>query len=485
MKKKILSIIIILFALISVPFTLIAVAFAVPSQYDQSFYGGMKIKYDRLYGIRGKKAVMIGGSSTALGLRSDLLEKELGYSVVNYGLYANLGTKYMLDTAEDAIHEGDIVIIAPEQNNQSLSNYFNGEAVWYSADGNFDVLSKIPFDNIENLVSGFLPFVSGKFKAFSSGVKPQPDGVYNVHSFNSFGDICYDKREYNEMSEGYDVSTPISFSHDVIDDDFIDYINTYAKKLQDRGATVFFSFCPMNGSALESGTTKEKITDYYNYLREKLDFDVLGNPESRIMESGWFYDSNFHLNASGAIYYTRRLALDIKAATEDFTPVTIEIPNMPLIPNNPDGESGVSAEFAKAAELFNLTLHSAYNGKRVWRIDGLTTNGAALSEIEIPDMIAGIPVTEIGANVFAGNTNIKKITFGVNVNTVETGAFRGCYSLEGIYITSYDPDSYHPAKDVLDGADNCSFYLPEEVYASKYLPNYFWGAMDRERLKSY
>ena len=32
--------------------------------------------------------------------------------VVNFGLYANLGTKYMLDIAKDFIGKDDIVIIA-------------------------------------------------------------------------------------------------------------------------------------------------------------------------------------------------------------------------------------------------------------------------------------------------------------------------------------------------------------------------------------
>lgn len=484
MKKKVLTIAIILFALIIVPLTLVIFAFAVPPQYDLSFYGGMKIKHDRLYGTTGKKAVIIGGSSAAFGIRSDILGEELGFPVVNYGLYANLGTKYMLDTAEKAINNGDIVIIAPEQNSQSLSCYFNGEAVWYSVDGNFGILNEIPLENAEDLFKGFLPFVSGKFKAVTSGEKPEPDGIYNVHSFNSYGDICYDKREYNEMANGYDVSTPISFSRDVIDTKFIDYMNAYARRLQSRGATVYFSFCPMNSSALEEGTISEKIIDYYNYLSERLDFDILGNPNSHIMESGWFYDSNFHLNASGAVLYTRRLALDIKAAIGDYTPINTEVPNMPKIPDNAEG-GGISEEFSKVADIFDLTLHTSFNGKRVWRIDGLTDNGVALTEITVPDMIAGIPVTEIAAKAFSGNTVIKKITFGVNINSVETGAFYGCSSLEGVYITSYDPNSYHPARDVFDGADKCSFYLPEQVYASKYLPDYFWGALDRNILKSY
>ncbi len=485
MKKNVISVILIFVALIAVPLTLIIFAFALPPQYDLSFYGGMKIKYERLYGLSGKKAVIIGGSNAAFGIRSDLLEEELGYPAVNYGLYANLGTKYMLDTAEGAIGSGDIVIISPEQNSQSLSCYFNGEAAWYSADGNFGVLGRVPFASAGDLFKGFLPFVSGKYNAFISGVKPAPDGVYNVSSFNSLGDICYDKREYNEMPQGFDAATPISFSRNVISQEFIDYMNAFARRARAKGATVYYAFCPMNGSALEEGTDSRKIADYYDFLREKLDFDILGSPENRVMDSGWFYDSNFHLNASGAIAYTRRLALDIKAATGDYTAVKIPVPEMPVVPDGGGESGGTSEEFDKAAKVFDLSLITSVSGARVWRIDGLTAEGKALAEITLPDKVLGIPVCEIAAGAFADDTAVEKITFGMNINTVGAGAFAGCTNLKGIYITNPDPNAYHPARDVLQGADGCSFYLPADVYASKFLPDYFWGALDKDRLKSY
>ena len=35
------------------------------------------------------------------------------YAVCNFGLYGTMGVKVMLDLAEDAIGEGDIVVFAP------------------------------------------------------------------------------------------------------------------------------------------------------------------------------------------------------------------------------------------------------------------------------------------------------------------------------------------------------------------------------------
>ena len=489
MKKKVILIVCLILAILTIPVTLIAFAFGLPAQYDQSFYGGMKIKYDRLTGVKGRKIVIIGGSSVAFGIRSDLMEEELGIPVVNFGLYANLGTKYMLDVAKDSINDGDIVIIAPEQNSQALSNYFNGEAVWYSADGNFKVLNKIGFENYGDLAKSFLTFVSGKFGYNQAGKKPRPDGIYNVDSFNEYGDISYE-RQYNVMPAGYDVTTAISFNKQTISNDFIDYLNSYAEDLQDEGAKVYYSFCPMNADALEAETTAESIVEYYDYLKADLKFDILGSPLSRILDNEWFYDSNFHLNTSGARYYTRQVILDLKAVLNDFTAVKFPVPEKPELPQDdsqsPEGQ--IYEELKGAIEKFELSVFTQRNGQRAWRINGLTNAGRALTEFKIPDYIAGIPVTEIAERAFADDTAVVKIVFGKNINLVGENAFSGCTSLTGVYITSLDPNSFHPALNIFDGADNCAFYIPAEVFASDYLPDYFWGAWgapDMSRLKSY
>lgn len=489
-KKKIVTTCIIIFAVLMIPVTLVIFAFAVPPQYDMSFYGGMKIKYERLKSVKGKKIVVIGGSSVAFGLRSDIMEKELGLPVVNFGLYANLGTKYMLDVAEDYIGDGDIVIIAPEQNRQALSLYFNAEAVWNSVDGCYKILTDISSDNASDMAGGFFKFVSGKFSYWTKGEKPCPSGVYNVKSFNKAGDIVY-PREYNVMKGGYDAGMPISFDKSVMSGEFINYLNDYRATLVKRGAKVLYSFCPMNESAIADGSDQAQ-REYYDYLTRKLDFSVIGNPESHALESDWFYDSNFHLNDAGAVYYTTILAQELKAELGDYSPVTTPVPKKPSVPSDGGEVSGeISEDLAEAAKIFELggVSVTTKDGKVTlsgeFTVKGLTEYGKTLADITVPDTLASLPVTTIADECFKGNTALKNITFGVNISSVGMDVFDGCTSLRGVYITSLDPDSYHPASDIFDGLPDAAFYVPESVYASDYVINYFWGAFDSTRLKSY
>ena len=58
--------------------------------------------------------------------------------------------------------------------------------------------------------------------------------------------------------------------------------------------------------------------------------------------------------------------------------------------------------------------------------------GTGVSEIVIPEIIDGLPVSEIGENCFAGNTEIVKAEIPDTVDHITYGAFSGCRNLTEI-----------------------------------------------------
>ncbi|MDD7735395.1 MAG: hypothetical protein SOW55_00345 [Bacilli bacterium] len=459
MKKKVLTLISIFILVISIPITILSFAFFAPCQFDKSFYGGLKIKLNRISSIEEKKIVVIGGSSVAFGYDSKLVEKETGISFVNFGLYANLGTKYMLDLALDSINEDDIVIIAPEQDKQSLSNYFNGESVWYSLDGNFSYINKIDKNNYTELLSGFFPFLSNKYKSYKNGSKPNPSGVYNVDSFDSYGDIVY-PREANVMVGNYDSSSLIDFNINSIDLDFIDYLNRYAKKVEDKKASVYFTYSPINKLALIDDETS--IYTYHNYLKEKLSFKVLGNPLNHILEPNWFYDSNFHLNTNGSVLYTLNFIQELKLELNDDSPITTLPPSMP---NLKDFEEEVNTDYTQY-----FVFEESSEGIN---IISLTEDSKKMDKIVIPDEINGKKVIKISKGAITSSI-VKQIVFGKNIKVVEDNWIGEDNQLESIYITSKDPNSFNPSNRFLANLVNVKIYVPKESY-NDYILDYFWG----------
>ena len=323
MKKGIIvTVAVLVTLLILTPLLLIpVVAFTTPPQYSDTFYGALNEKFDRLENLDGKRIVVVGGSSVAFGLDSALLEQATGYEVVNFGLYADLGTKIMLDLSRDHIREDDIVILAPELDEQTLSLYFNGLSALKALDDNPSMIFDLEGENLYDVWGSLWKFTQEK-RGYAKNGAPNPEGVYNAKNFNRYGDI--DKtlfpRYNNIMGQGYDMSHPVVLDQSIYSSDFVDYLNDYISDIEKVGASVYYTFCPVNDLSVvydsESLMTKEEQLDalsanLLSWLKTKLSCEILGTPKDAVMEHIYFYDSNFHLNDGGVLLHTVRLAEEI------------------------------------------------------------------------------------------------------------------------------------------------------------------------------
>ena len=452
-------------ALLLLPVLLLFSAFVLPPQYGKTFLGEMPDKLRLLETAPGKRIVIVGGSSVPFGLDSALLEEQLpDYRVVDFGMYADMGTVVMLDWAKREVHPGDLFIIAPEQNARTLSCYVDGEDVWQASDGNFRQLGMLPSRRWEALAAAFPAFAGKKLAYFLTGT-PEPEGVYAKSSFNARGDIGYPDRGYNILSLGYDPNNTISFSRDVITQDFIGELNGFAREVYARGGRVLYHFPPMNAAALAPGATQADVDAYYDYLQDQLLFPILGDPNRCILDSGWFYDSNFHLNASGATVFTKLMAEDVKLYLEDTSPTGISLPAMPVPP-----ASEVQGDDSDAG----LFTYRRENGG--WIAESLTVEGQAAAELTVPTHYRGEPVTGMDRDLFAGNTNLVRITLQPNVGMLYDGMFRGCTGLRELVLTGERPSDYAVGDGLMDGA-RFMIYVPGSA-VDNYRRNYFWQAYD-------
>jgi len=461
MKKTVIVLSILLVLFLVFPLSMISAGMLTPACYDVTYVGALSRKMERIESLTGPKIIVIGTSSVAFGLRSDILEKETGMPVVNFGLYASLGTKLMLEMAKNYINEGDIVIVSPEQDRQTLSNYFNADMTWRAFDGHFDYLRFLDKQDLSDMAGSYLGFVHEKCANLSSGRSLSVSGVYSADSFNEYGDIEY-RRTSNTMFGAFDANTVISFDKDVISDDFIEYLNAFAKDAGKKGARVCFGFCPMNRAALEEGTDSEKIYEYFSYLSEKLDLEIISDPETYIMDSGWFYDSNFHLNDAGAILHTVHLAKDIKLLLGDLTEITTEIPEMPSLPDEKEQEQS-EIEFFVTLESDNDIA-----------ISGLTEAGKAQKIIEVPSEINGKPVAAIMEYAFSDASLLETVKLSDGLTYIANNAFSGCESLRRVYIGCTDPSAVKVGEDLLAGTNDCVIIAPESLFA-EYTSDYNWS----------
>ncbi len=463
MRSKLLRLAACVLVVLSVPGALSAFAFALPAQYGRTYLAGLQDKWDALAAAEGPRVVVAGGSGAAFGLRSDLLEAELpGYSVVNFGLYAGLGTTVMLELAKPLLRPGDIVVFSPEQSPQTLSDFFHAPSMWQAADGRPELLSALDGRRLGAMAGAFPAFAGGKARLYRDAAAPAGEGVYARSSFNAYGDMDCPGRERNAMAGGFDPNTPILFDPDLPDEDFFEAVNAFARWCGKNGVTFYYRFCPMNAAAIPAGEA-ERLEDYVSALQSRLDCPILGDPAQAVMDPGWFFDTNFHLNASGAAVNTAVLASELKAELGVSGPVGIPLPELPA-----STRTEAAAGDNRDGDCF--LYEDAGDGLR---LAGLTAEGAQCGALTLPVSHGGLPVVGLAPDVFAGNTRVREIVIQSNLRGLEDGSFDGCSALERLVLDQPDPEKCSVGAGLLRGTD-ALVYVPKGRL-SAYAVNYFWA----------
>lgn len=444
---------------LAIPLILAVWGFALPAQYGNTFVGELPAKRARLAAESDKpRLVIVGGSAVAFGVDSALLAQELpAYQPANFGLYAALGTRVMLDLSIDELRPGDLVVVMPEQQRQALSDTIGVESLWQAVDGDFSALGCLHARDFGPMLGAFPQFAGTKFRYFLTGA-PELDGVYRCSSFNTAGDVVNPLCSANTMPEGYDPTMPIRFDNAMLNADFCAALNDYTAKAEKIGATVYYHFPPMNAAAVENA---DNIDAYADFLQTQITALLAGDPHTCVMDAGWFYDTNFHLNADGKTVFTRQFIRDLKAMLGDTSATEIALPAMPAYRMQTDTEAANNSD----AVYFT------------WESSRLVVNAAGRGRptLTVPGEVDGLPVTALTPDTFAGCGMLEKLTIQQNITALPDGLFAQCSALQEITLTQPDPARLSVGQALLDGAPAfCRIRVPAASYTA-YCLSYAWS----------
>ena len=512
-----------------VPSILLAVDKSAGNVYEDTYYGQLPAMANKAYQAEGKKLLVIGTSSVAFGLDSALLEDLLqevscDYTVCSFGLYGAIGTKAMLELSKDCLQGGDVVILAPEPYPQAMSLYFSGEHLWYAIESDRALLSHLPANHLRTMVGRYASFVSSKFPYFKEGRKAGPSGVYAKASFDENGDMKNAAKATNQMADGFDPNNPIVLGPALFGEGFYDYLNAYIKEMKQKGVTVWFSYAPINREALVTDSPEE-LMGYDHLIREALSCPVISNPNDYVLDAGWFFDSNFHLNESGMELRTLQLFDVIKNELGITARTTREYPAMPAPGENEQGQNpagqgqgqdnpagnGQGQTPAGQGQWQGQTpgtpggqqtpgqpqgptqpqtpgqpedsMNADQQAERFFifaeknnemRITGLTDEGAAQEKLSIPARYQGKNVTGFDASVFAGNTSLTELTLPDTIRILRDGSFEGCENLARVILTQPDPARIQVGYELFKGCERSALVVPKGTLDA-YVNNYFWG----------
>lgn len=475
MKKGLIKVLILLLGLV-LTFTPIGI-FALATKnlshiYSKTYYAALVDKVNYLKSVKDeKKIILIGGSNVAFGFNSELLENEFPeYKVVNFGLYAMLGTKIMMELALDYIGQDDMVFIIPEINSQSTSLYFNSESTLKAIEDDMSLLRSLDFNDKIDICLNYISFIVNKI---GENKFIEPQGAYQRKNFNKYGDIEFleedDKgipfRARNRMTLHYDPTMMVDYSY-TIEQQFFDYLNDYSNAVNSKNAKLFYSFSPVNCKAVLN--INGIPSDYYWNIRRHLSFQTIGNPSEYIIDPHYFYDSNFHLNDSGAVYRTYLFAQDIyrdiKVSSKSPSFIPPEPP--PYVDDDDIGEDSETAPYFKYVEYDNSLI-----------ISGVANEHIGDNNLTLPSVANGKRVVGVGRNAFEECTSINDIIIPNSIKILMDGCFGNCDSLDRIYIETYNPSDIivsYTGSMTENVKEGFKIYIHDECYES-FASDYYWA----------
>lgn len=452
--------------------------------YHNSFTASLVDKYERLNTVPGARLVLIGGSSLPFGIRSAQLEEAIGLPVVNFGVYAALGTKVMTEIALPQLHSGDVVILAPELDPQTYSDYFNPDILWEACCENTALLKGLDLSEKEEMAFRWFKFALQKKELEGETV---PKGVlYARSSFNPYGDIDFPRPE-NIMAGGFDASQPVRLSP-LQKEEFFGFIRTFSRTCEKKGVRVFFSFSPINRAAIRYSA--EESENFEAFLSGQLPGQLLGKLSDMTYDASYFYNTNYHLNEAGAVLHTRTLArllseaLNIPAGTPPFTELA-EVPGdtttadeaIPSVSESSPSPSSAADASSEAPvlpydpnERF-VTIREI--GGNLYVI-GLSEEGRRQISLTLPENWEGRPVIGISEGAMASSV-LQELIIPANYRVFDSCIFEESPSLARILLYLSEPSaSAIPMSGLFEGcAKELQVYVPDESYAA-YLSDYNW-----------
>ena len=414
-------------------------------------------KYDRLNSLEGRKIVFVGGSSLPFGLRSSLIEEELGYEVVDFGVYAALGTVVMMDLSLSGIKEGDVVVLAPETDPQLYSDYYDPCLFREAIGERTDLLASLSKGRRRKTALAYYPALYERMRDRNNPTVPESE-LYARSSFDEWGDIAVE-RVRNRMAEGYDQSKIVDL-YTLFDRGFFDEVNDYAKKVREKGATLLFWFSPINAAAADF---VDADADYFTErLSEELDCPLLGSVSDTVYDPAYFYDTNYHLNDAGSYLHTATTILKLQEYFGWEIGVDFEIPSPPL------------AQYQLGSDGTFLYRCSNWGDATIEGVEEEVLRVA--STLTIPEFYGDYRVNQLRSECFAGCKNLTSLVIPDWIQTIGSDVFRDCPNLTEIWIRSTSPSELVvPDSGLFDGASpSLKVYIPRSAYHA-FCANYIWG----------
>lgn len=269
-------------------------------------YASILDKHERLSSLAGPRLIFTGGSGIALGLDSELIERKLGTPVVNMGVNAGFGLRYMLDEIRPSLSGGDVVIIVPEY------EYFYGSALdgsqnllWAYQIWGTDIFGRfVPsWGQLRNVALEVPFFMQARFLEL---VSSREDSIYNRWAFTERGDFV------NHLTLPAQEIWPTSITQDeAFNVEILVLLEAFRIQAESQGAKVYLLPPAVIESFYEFEDNQGQIELVVERLRQETQLQLLAEPIKYLLPPKMFFDTVYHLNEEGRQLRSLMIADDL------------------------------------------------------------------------------------------------------------------------------------------------------------------------------
>lgn len=273
---------------------------------DQNAYVAASFdKMKRMQELPSPKMILVGGSNLAFGINSEKMQVALGMPVVNMGLDAGLGLKFMLDQVKPFLIQGDVIVIAPEYDHFT-GNLFSGSGALIKLieiNHDWSKLADISMITLANNLMSRNQTIFGFSRSTPRISDISKSWDYSRAGFNSFGDeIAHLSFPNEKFKEDGPVGTNINLKA-------IRYLKNFIDTNVASGISVLV-FYPCISKSYYSHNL-QSIETVTKALGKNI-FMPLTTPENFVYDDDLFFNTSYHLNAQGRQLHTANMLQALK-----------------------------------------------------------------------------------------------------------------------------------------------------------------------------
>jgi len=267
-------------------------------ELGNDYMAAMIDKHERADQIGSPKIVIAGGSNIAFNIDSERVQDELKMPVVNLGLNVGLGLNFILEELKDISSENDVVFLFMTYfedldglyalRKHTIEHYSQARIYHqFSLNQEMVIHTRNTRNNLRNkIVSTILGSNRQNEPEFMGD-----ESIYKRNNFNEFGDF----EGHHELEPASDLDQRFEFQYQFWKG--IEPLNSFSAWADENDITVYYVFPAY--PITEFQKNKSVIKKYEHDLRQHLQMEILGNPETFLFEEEYFYDTVYHLTWEG------------------------------------------------------------------------------------------------------------------------------------------------------------------------------------------